>query len=199
MIQVHLRGMFLCTRFAIPYMVAQKSGKIINMTGHVRGDRRRRVHPSVRRQGRHDRLHQGARAGSRPRRDPSSTRSRRRSSAPTSTTTCRMRCAIPSWATYPLRRVGEVEDVVALRDVPRNPGLRLRHRPDPVSRRRRHHDLSGVPTTGECHDRRRADLYRAARHGSRLLRRLRHQQRPRDPDADPRESDRLFPTPRSEP
>jgi 3-oxoacyl-[acyl-carrier protein] reductase len=33
MLQTHLRGMFLCTRFTIPYMVAQKSGHIINMTG----------------------------------------------------------------------------------------------------------------------------------------------------------------------
>jgi 3-oxoacyl-[acyl-carrier protein] reductase len=33
MIKVHLRGMFLCTRFAIPYMLKQKSGKIINMSG----------------------------------------------------------------------------------------------------------------------------------------------------------------------
>ncbi|HEY6992886.1 MAG TPA: 3-oxoacyl-ACP reductase family protein [Xanthobacteraceae bacterium] len=33
MIKVHLRGMFLCTRFVIPYMLAQKSGKIINMSG----------------------------------------------------------------------------------------------------------------------------------------------------------------------
>ena len=33
MIKVHLRGMFLCTRFAIPYMLRQKSGKIINMSG----------------------------------------------------------------------------------------------------------------------------------------------------------------------
>jgi 3-oxoacyl-[acyl-carrier protein] reductase len=33
MIKVHLRGMFLCTRFSIPYMLKQKSGKIINMSG----------------------------------------------------------------------------------------------------------------------------------------------------------------------
>lgn len=33
MIKVHLRGMFLCTRFAIPHMLNQKSGKIINMSG----------------------------------------------------------------------------------------------------------------------------------------------------------------------
>jgi 3-oxoacyl-[acyl-carrier protein] reductase len=33
MIKVHLRGMFLCTRFVIPHMLAQKSGKIINMSG----------------------------------------------------------------------------------------------------------------------------------------------------------------------
>jgi 3-oxoacyl-[acyl-carrier protein] reductase len=33
MIKVHLRGMFLCTRFVIPYMLKQKSGKIINMSG----------------------------------------------------------------------------------------------------------------------------------------------------------------------
>jgi 3-oxoacyl-[acyl-carrier protein] reductase len=33
MIRIHLRGMFLCTRFAIPRMLKQKSGKIINMTG----------------------------------------------------------------------------------------------------------------------------------------------------------------------
>jgi 3-oxoacyl-[acyl-carrier protein] reductase len=33
MIKVHLRGMFLCTRFAIPYMLKQKRGKIINMSG----------------------------------------------------------------------------------------------------------------------------------------------------------------------
>jgi 3-oxoacyl-[acyl-carrier protein] reductase len=33
MIKVHLRGMFLCTRFVIPYMLKQKSGKIINMGG----------------------------------------------------------------------------------------------------------------------------------------------------------------------
>ena len=32
-IQVHLRGAFLCTRFCIPYMLKQKSGKIINMSG----------------------------------------------------------------------------------------------------------------------------------------------------------------------
>jgi 3-oxoacyl-[acyl-carrier protein] reductase len=33
MIKVHLRGMFLCTRFVIPHMLKQKSGKIINMSG----------------------------------------------------------------------------------------------------------------------------------------------------------------------
>src|SRR5260370_25032664 len=33
MLKVHLRGMFLCTRFAIPHMLKQKSGKIINMSG----------------------------------------------------------------------------------------------------------------------------------------------------------------------
>jgi 3-oxoacyl-[acyl-carrier protein] reductase len=33
MIKVHLRGMFLCTRFVIPYMLQQKSGRIINMSG----------------------------------------------------------------------------------------------------------------------------------------------------------------------
>ncbi len=33
MIKVHLRGMFLCTRFVIPYMLKQKSGKIIIMSG----------------------------------------------------------------------------------------------------------------------------------------------------------------------
>lgn len=33
MIQVHLRGAFLCARFCIPYMLKQKSGKIINMSG----------------------------------------------------------------------------------------------------------------------------------------------------------------------
>jgi len=33
MIKVHLRGMFLCTRYTIPHMIKQKSGKIINMSG----------------------------------------------------------------------------------------------------------------------------------------------------------------------
>jgi 3-oxoacyl-[acyl-carrier protein] reductase len=33
MIKVHLRGMFLCTRFVIPLMLKQKRGKIINMSG----------------------------------------------------------------------------------------------------------------------------------------------------------------------
>jgi 3-oxoacyl-[acyl-carrier protein] reductase len=33
MIKVHLRGMFLCTRFVIPHMLKQKRGKIINMSG----------------------------------------------------------------------------------------------------------------------------------------------------------------------
>jgi 3-oxoacyl-[acyl-carrier protein] reductase len=33
MIRIHLRGMFLCTRFSMPHMLRQKSGKIINMTG----------------------------------------------------------------------------------------------------------------------------------------------------------------------
>ena len=33
MIRIHLRGMFLCTRFSIPHMLKQKSGKIINMSG----------------------------------------------------------------------------------------------------------------------------------------------------------------------
>ena len=33
MIKVHLRGMFLCTRFVIPYMLKQKRGKVINMSG----------------------------------------------------------------------------------------------------------------------------------------------------------------------
>jgi 3-oxoacyl-[acyl-carrier protein] reductase len=33
MIRIHLRGMFLCTRFSIPHMLEQKSGRIINMTG----------------------------------------------------------------------------------------------------------------------------------------------------------------------
>jgi 3-oxoacyl-[acyl-carrier protein] reductase len=33
MIKVHLRGMFLCTRFVVPHMLKQKSGKIINMSG----------------------------------------------------------------------------------------------------------------------------------------------------------------------
>jgi 3-oxoacyl-[acyl-carrier protein] reductase len=32
-IRIHLRGMFLCTRFSIPHMLKQKSGRIINMTG----------------------------------------------------------------------------------------------------------------------------------------------------------------------
>lgn len=33
MIRTHLRGMFLCTRFVIPHMIKQKSGKVINITG----------------------------------------------------------------------------------------------------------------------------------------------------------------------
>jgi 3-oxoacyl-[acyl-carrier protein] reductase len=33
MIKVHLRGTFLCTRFVIPHMLRQKSGKIIMMSG----------------------------------------------------------------------------------------------------------------------------------------------------------------------
>lgn len=33
MIAVHLRGMFLCTRFAVPHMLRQGGGAIINMTG----------------------------------------------------------------------------------------------------------------------------------------------------------------------
>jgi 3-oxoacyl-[acyl-carrier protein] reductase len=33
MIRTHLRGMFLCTRFVIPHMLKQKSGRIINVTG----------------------------------------------------------------------------------------------------------------------------------------------------------------------
>jgi 3-oxoacyl-[acyl-carrier protein] reductase len=33
MIRIHLRGMFLCTRFSIPHMLRQKNGRIINMTG----------------------------------------------------------------------------------------------------------------------------------------------------------------------
>lgn len=33
MIKVHLRGLFLCTRFVIPHMLKRKSGKIINMSG----------------------------------------------------------------------------------------------------------------------------------------------------------------------
>lgn len=33
MIRIHLRGMFLCTRFSISHMLKQKSGRIINMTG----------------------------------------------------------------------------------------------------------------------------------------------------------------------
>jgi 3-oxoacyl-[acyl-carrier protein] reductase len=33
MIRTHLRGMFLCTRLVIPHMIAQMSGKIINVTG----------------------------------------------------------------------------------------------------------------------------------------------------------------------
>lgn len=33
MIQTHLRGMFLCTRFTIPHMLKQKSGRVINMSG----------------------------------------------------------------------------------------------------------------------------------------------------------------------
>jgi len=33
MIRIHLRGMFLCTRFTIPHMLKQKSGRIINMSG----------------------------------------------------------------------------------------------------------------------------------------------------------------------
>jgi 3-oxoacyl-[acyl-carrier protein] reductase len=33
MIKVHLRGMFLCTRFTIPHMLKHKSGRIINMSG----------------------------------------------------------------------------------------------------------------------------------------------------------------------
>ncbi|HEY1363503.1 MAG TPA: 3-oxoacyl-ACP reductase family protein [Xanthobacteraceae bacterium] len=33
MIKVHLRGMFLCTRFVIPHMLRQRSGRIINMSG----------------------------------------------------------------------------------------------------------------------------------------------------------------------
>jgi 3-oxoacyl-[acyl-carrier protein] reductase len=33
MIKVHLRGMFLCSRFVIPHMLKRKHGKIINMSG----------------------------------------------------------------------------------------------------------------------------------------------------------------------
>jgi 3-oxoacyl-[acyl-carrier protein] reductase len=33
MIRIHLRGMFLCTRFSIPHMLKQKNGRIMNMTG----------------------------------------------------------------------------------------------------------------------------------------------------------------------
>lgn len=33
MIKVHLRGMFLCTRFVIPHMLKRKQGRIINMSG----------------------------------------------------------------------------------------------------------------------------------------------------------------------
>lgn len=33
MIAVHLRGMFLCSRFAVPHMIAQGRGSIINMSG----------------------------------------------------------------------------------------------------------------------------------------------------------------------
>ena len=33
MIRTHMRGMFLCTRFVIPQMIKQKSGKVINITG----------------------------------------------------------------------------------------------------------------------------------------------------------------------
>ena len=33
MIRVHLRGMFLCTRAMLPQMIARGSGRIINMTG----------------------------------------------------------------------------------------------------------------------------------------------------------------------
>jgi 3-oxoacyl-[acyl-carrier protein] reductase len=33
MIQTHLRGMFLCTRFVIPHMLKHKYGKVINMSG----------------------------------------------------------------------------------------------------------------------------------------------------------------------
>ncbi len=33
MIAVHLRGMFLCTRFVVPHMLRQGGGSIINMTG----------------------------------------------------------------------------------------------------------------------------------------------------------------------
>lgn len=33
MIRTHLRGMFLCTRFVIPHMLKQKSGKVINVSG----------------------------------------------------------------------------------------------------------------------------------------------------------------------
>ena len=33
MIQTHLRGMFLCTRFVIPHMLKHKYGKVINVSG----------------------------------------------------------------------------------------------------------------------------------------------------------------------
>nr|WP_293427397.1 SDR family NAD(P)-dependent oxidoreductase [Phreatobacter sp.] len=33
MIAVHLRGMFLCSRFAVPHMIARGRGSIINMSG----------------------------------------------------------------------------------------------------------------------------------------------------------------------
>lgn len=33
MIATHLRGVFLCTRFVLPYMLSQGKGKVINMSG----------------------------------------------------------------------------------------------------------------------------------------------------------------------
>jgi 3-oxoacyl-[acyl-carrier protein] reductase len=112
MIQTHLRGMFLCTRFVIPHMVAQKSGKVINMTGTfgVTGGEEF-THMSAAKAGMigftkalakevgPNGIHVNAIA-------PAIIRTDLYEHMPSA-----VRDAIV--ATYPLRRVGEVEDVVA--------------------------------------------------------------------------------------
>ena len=140
MIKVHLRGMFLCTRFTIPHMLKQKSGKVINMSGtfgvtggaeftHMSAAKAGMIGftRALAREVGHDGINVNCIA-------PAIIRTDLYNFMPED-----VRDSIVG--AYPLGRVGEVEDVVCHRAVPRHQGWRLFHRADAVPGRRRCHGL----------------------------------------------------------